>query len=331
MKPKYRNLFLLFGIVAIVIMLYKFDFDLRSLREIKWYWLSGIIGIWIVVYLFNAGAFYKIVNEENTEGKHLSFLYSLKYTISGFAFSYATPFGFGGGPYRMLELGAYVGTRKAASSVVLYSMMHIFSHFCLWATAIILYICLYHVEPYLWSLFAIFALVCVVVVYFFYKGYRNGMVVKAFSIFSRVPIARRWLAPLAEKNAEAFEQIDQQIASLHTHARVFYSALAMEYVARVINSFEYYFIMLALGYSVTFVDSLLMLAFSSLIGNLLFFFPMQLGAREGSLVMIVRHLSVATPAAIGLYASVLTRIRELVWIIIGVSLVKLGANKAQKL
>ena len=81
MKPKYRNLFLLFGIVAIVIMLYKFDFDLRSLREIKWYWLSGIIGIWIVVYLFNAGAFYKIVNEENTEGKHLSFLYSLKYTI----------------------------------------------------------------------------------------------------------------------------------------------------------------------------------------------------------------------------------------------------------
>lgn len=44
-----------------------------------------------------------------------------------------------------------------------------------------------------------FALVCVVVVYFFYKGYRNGMVVKAFSIFSRVPIARRWLAPLAEK------------------------------------------------------------------------------------------------------------------------------------
>ena len=120
MKPKYRNLFLLFGIVAIVIMLYKFDFDLRSLREIKWYWLSGIIGIWIVVYLFNAGAFYKIVNEENTEGKHLSFLYSLKYTISGFAFSYATPFGFGGGPYRMLELGAYVGTRKAASSVVFY-------------------------------------------------------------------------------------------------------------------------------------------------------------------------------------------------------------------
>lgn len=58
---------------------------------------------------------------------------------------------------------------------------------------------------------------------------------------------------------------------------------------------------------------------------------MQLGAREGSLVMIVRHLSVAAPAAIGLYASVLTRIRELVWIIIGVSLVKLGANKAQKL
>ncbi len=330
MKPKYRNLFLLFGIVAIVIMLYKFDFDFRNLRYIRWYWLSGIVGIWIVVYLFNAGAFYQIVNERNTEGRHLPFLYALKYTISGFAFSYATPFGFGGGPYRMLELGAYVGTRKAASSVVLYSMMHIFSHFCLWATAVILYICMYDVEPYLWSLFGVFALVCVVVVYFFYKGYRNGLVLKFFSIVSRIPVARRWLAPLLERNAEAFEQIDSQIAALHTHARVFYSSLAMEYVARVINSLEYYFIMLALGHPVTLADSLLMLAFSSLIGNLLFFFPMQLGAREGSLVMIVRHLSVAAPAAVGLYASVLTRIRELAWIIVGVGLVRLGANKARK-
>ena len=33
---------------------------------------------------------------------------------------------------------------------------------------------------------------------------------------------------------------------------------------------------------------------------------------------------------VGLYASVLTRIRELVWIIVGVGLVRLGANKARK-
>lgn len=333
MKPKYRNIFLLFGITAIVVMLYKFDFKFDILKTIKWWWLIAVIGIWVFVYLLNAAAFYLIVNNRNFEGKHLPYAYAYKFTVSGFAFSYATPFGFGGGPYRMMELNSFVGTRKAASSVTLYSMMHILSHICLWATAVILFIVLYPVKPYLWTLFAIFALVCSIIVFFFYKGYKNGLVVKLFTILKHIPIAKRWMKPFCMRNEEALVQIDEQIASLHEHGRRFYGALSLEYLARVINSFEYFFILLALGYQISFDDSLLILAFSSLIGNLLFFFPMQLGAREGSLAMILKELSIQHPgvfvnaSSIGIAASLLTRIRELVWIIIGVSLVKLGNNK----
>ena len=62
-------------------------------------------------------------------------------------------------------------------------------------------------------------------------------------------------------------------------------------------------------------------------GNLLFFFPMQMGAREVGLALDIQILGYPGGAGVGIFSAFLTRIRELVWIFIGVSLVKVG-NKA---
>lgn len=330
MKPLYRNLFLLFGLVAIIVMLFTFDVNFedleRNLARAGLY-LPAVIGVWIFVYALNAGAFQVIVNS-GTHDKHLSYLHAYKLTVSGFAFSYTTPFGFGGGPYRVMELSAYIGTNRAMSSVVLYSMMHIFSHICLWASAVILFICLYEVEPFLWGLFAVFAVVCAVLVYFFYYGYKNGMIVRLFSILLRIPYVKRYAAKFYEKNAENMAQIDRQIAYLHEQWRAFYAALFMEYAARVVNSLEYFFILRSLSFNISFWDAVLILAFSSLFSNLLFFLPMQLGAREGGLAIIIRRLGI--DPAFGIFTSFYTRIRELVWIVIGVALVKVGNKRIMK-
>ena len=124
MKPLYRNLFLLFGIAAIIVMLCTFDVNYaelyRHLTRAGLY-LPAVIGVWIFVYAFNAWAFQIIVNS-GTHSKHLSYKHAYKLTVSGFAFSYTTPFGFGGGPYRVMELSSYIGVPRAMSSVVLYSM-----------------------------------------------------------------------------------------------------------------------------------------------------------------------------------------------------------------
>ena len=125
------------------------------------------------------------------------------------------------------------------------------------------------------------------------------------------------------------QQVDQNISYLHARPKAFYSSLVLEYVGRVYNSSEYFFILRSLGIPVDFFDALLVLAFSSLIGNILFFFPMQLGAREGSLAAIVRILGFGNPS-LGLLASFYTRIRELFWIVIGVLLVKVGNQKMMK-
>ncbi len=331
MNPKFRNLFLAFGIVAIVVMLCTFDVDYGELvQKLKQagLWLPAIVGIWVVVYFFNALAFQIIVNNGAKDGRRLPFLHAYKLTVSGFAFSYTTPFGFGGGPYRAMELNSFIGTSRATSSVVLYSMMHILSHFCLWASSVILFICIHRVDAALWVLFALFATVFTLAVYFFYAGYRNGMVVKFFTVLTKIPLLKRKASRIYEKNAATFRQIDEQIAALHAQGRRFYSALFFEYVARVVNALEYYFILNAMSLDVSFFDCVLVLAFSSLFSNLLFFLPMQLGAREGGLAIIVNRLAI--PGVFGLYASFFTRIRELVWIIIGVSLVKVGNKKFTK-
>ncbi len=330
MKPLYRNIFLLFGIGAIIVMLCTFEVDYSVLCDHlvrAGLYLPAVIGVWIFVYAFNALAFQIIVNS-GKHTKHLSFKHAYKLTVSGFAFSYTTPFGFGGGPYRVMELSSYIGVPRAMSSVVLYSMMHIFSHICLWSTAAVLFAVVYteKMTPFLWSLFAVYVALLVVVVFIFHLCYKRGVIVKLFKPLLHVPLAKRWARKFYANHAEDMQKVDDNIAYLHSQPRAFYSSLLFEYVARVINAFEYYFILLSLGVSLTFWDALLVLAFSSLVGNILFFLPMQLGAREGGLSLIVKILGLSAPG-LGVITSLYTRVRELVWIFIGVGLVKVGNKR----
>ena len=330
MKPLYRNLFLLFGVAAIIVMLFTFDVDYTQLYSHllrAGLYLPAVIGVWIFVYAFNAWAFQIIVNS-GTHSKHLSFRHAYKLTVSGFAFSYTTPFGFGGGPYRVMELSSYIGVPRAMSSVVLYSMMHILSHICLWSSAAVLFAIVYteKMTAFLWTLFMIFTVVLVVVLFVFHLCYKKGVIVKLFTPLLHLPFAKKWARKFYDKHADDMQKVDDNIAYLHSQPRAFYQSLLFEYVARVINALEYCFILLSLGVNLSFWDAILVLAFSSLIGNLLFFLPMQLGAREGGLSLIVKILGLTAPG-IGIITSLYTRVRELVWIFIGVSLVKVGNKK----
>ena len=333
MKPLYRNLFLLFGIAAIIVMLCTFDVNTSELCDHllnAGLYLPAVIGVWVLVYTFNAWAFQIIVNS-GTHSKHLSFRHAYKLTVSGFAFSYTTPFGFGGGPYRVMELSSYIGTPRAMSSVVLYSMMHILSHICLWSSAAVLFAIVYteKMTPFWWGLFMAFAVLLVVVLFVFRLCYKRGVIVKLFQPLLYVPFVKKWARKFNEKHAADMQSVDDNIAYLHSQPRAFYTSLFAEYVARVINALEYYFILLSLGVQLSFWDAVLVLAFSSLIGNLLFFLPMQLGAREGGLTLIVKILGLTAPG-LGIIASLYTRIRELVWIFIGVGLVKVGNKRIMR-
>lgn len=320
-----------FGIIAIVIMLCTMDMDYtdiwRYLKQAGIYF-PLILLLWLVVYLVNTCSWYFIITDEG-KVKGLSFWHVYKLTVSGFALNYTTPCGLmGGEPYRIMELKPFTGVSKATSSVILYVMMHIFSHFWFWFLSIFLYIAMYPVGMAMGVMLALVGAFCLLGIYFFSRGYRTGMAQKGMKLLTHIPFIKGWARKFAESKQETLQQIDDQIAMLHgQHKRTFYSSLLFEISARVLQSVEIYLILKAFAAEVSILDSILILAFSSLFSNLIFFSPMQLGAREGGLALAVDGLHLT--GALGVYTGLITRLRELVWIAIGILLIKIG-NKDLK-
>lgn len=325
MRDKVRNIFWFFGIFAIVVMLFTFDMDYNELLEnLKraGYWFPAVVLLWVVIYFINAWSWYVII----CDGKHakVPFWKVYKLTISGFALNYATPVGLmGGEPYRIMELTPYVGGSKATSSVILYVMMHIFSHFCFWLFSVVLFLLVQHVNFAMGIMLGVVGFFCLTAVYFFMKGYKNGMAVKTLRLLTHIPYVKKWAVKFLSEKKETLERIDSQIAELHKQRKsTFYLSLSLEFIARVIGCFEVYFILNILTSDVSFVACVLIMAFASLFANLFFFSPMQLGAREGGFALATGGLAISS--AFGIYTGLITRVRELIWIAIGVLLMKVG-------
>ena len=328
MKSKFRNIFFIIGVVAIVIMLFGMDMtyeDVVSCLRKAGIWFPVLLLLWMFIYAINAGAWYAIICN-GLNGVKVPFWKVFKYTITGFALNSTTPVGLmGGEPYRIMELKPYVGIEKASSSVILYVMMHIFSHFCFWLFSLLIYILSYYSQinrTYV-IIMGVFVVACMIGIYFFIKGYRSGMVMKLMRFLQRMPFIKNKITKLIEKKEETFVQIDNQIKDLYRNNKyTFFTSLLLEFIARVVSCLEVYIILLIFSTDASFFDSILILAFTSLFANLMFFSPMQLGAREGGFVMSVALLSI--PYSYGVFMALLIRIREVVCVILGIALMKIG-------
>lgn len=325
------NVFLAIGIVAIVIMLLTFDVSYdeiwNNLRRAGW-WFIAVVLIWLPIYLLNACSWNVIINN-GSKYKAIPFVKVLKYTISGYALNYVTPVGvLGGEPYRIMEIKPYLGTAKATSSVILYAMMHIFSHFIFWAFSIVLYILMYfdRIDMMMGLFLVIVAAFCSLGIYFFMKGYRNGLAMKTLRVFTHVPGLRRKARRFVEEKKDTVKRIDAQIAELHRqNKRTFHLSLFLEFASRIVGCLELWFIFMILTDTVSFWDCILIQAFTSLFANLFFFMPLEMGTREGGFALAVGGLSMS--GAFGVLAGLLTRIRELIWVAIGIGLIKVGKGK----
>ncbi len=332
MKPAHRDLFLLIGVAAVAAMLCTIRMswaDVLTHVRRAGVWLPAVIVLWLPIYMLNARAWQLILNDGG--GRSVGFWRMLKYTISGYALNYVTPVGLlGGEPYRIMELSGRVGATKAAGSVILYAMTHILSHFCFWSLAVLLFVALYlpSLNAPLLCVLALVALFCALGIYFFMQGYRNGLAMRAMRLFSRLPFLGRRVRRFADSHADALRNVDAQISALHAQRRAtFYLSLTLELGARLLGCVEIMFILFVFTRDVSYWDCVLVQAFSSLFANLFFFVPMQMGAREGGLALIADILHIR--GAYGVLTGLLTRVRELVWIAIGLLLIKVG-NKPPK-
>ena len=332
MSARLRNVFFLLGLGSVVIMVVNFDmtFDVIAtnlVRAGRWFVLACLL--WVGVYSINALAWRAIIHDGN-HSERIPFWRILKFTITGFSLNTVTPVGLmGGEPYRIMELKPYVGVERATSSTLLYVMMHIFSHFWFWVLSVVLYLVCY---PHLLNLpmgilLALTAAFCATAIYLFMRGYKKGFTLRLMQLLTHIPFIKRWATTFCADQRATLERIDQQIAALHaTRPATFYFALGCELTARIVSSAEILIFLHLFGVSTNFADCILILGFTSLFANALFFLPMQLGAREGGFAMAAGGLMLT--AGVGISLGLLIRLRELVCVVVGLALMKVGNRLA---
>ncbi|AEI47328.1 lysylphosphatidylglycerol synthase transmembrane domain-containing protein [Runella slithyformis] len=319
----YKALFLVLGIFFLGYMVHGMGLDVIGANIQKMgFWFIPVIGSWLVIYILNAFAFKAIIEEPQLPASDLPFGSVLRLTITGYVINYITPFvALGGEPYRILLLKPALGIRKASSSVLLYSLMHMFSHVLFWLASIVLIVAVVPLTPLMLMGCGIMLVVGVLLGLWFIRVYKRGLTVSTFRLLEKIPFVKKKAAAFFQEKREALYEIDEQIRILYAERKPrFYTSLALEFVARVVGCAEIYFTAQAIGLDMSITESLIVSSGSSLFANLIFFFPMQLGTREGGLALALQ--SIGMPAAAGLFIGIVVRIRELVWIFIGLLLLR---------
>ena len=327
MGTKTKTVFFILGLVVFILLLTEFGIDniVLNLEKTGW-WFVPVIAVWGFVYVINAFAWCFIIDGK---GHRLSFSSIFQITISGFAINYITPFvGLGGEPYRVIALKDKIGLNNSIASVLLYTMLHFFSHFIFWICAIISVAVTLTLTSNLKITLGLLFVVLVGLCYFMVHRHKNGILQFFLKSFSKIPGVSALIEKIPGKNTN-IEEIDRQISDFYLKRRpAFFSALSLDLLARVVAVLEFYFILHAIGIEISLLESFYISAGSSLIMNFFFFVPFELGAKEGGLYVTMDLLKF-TPA-VGVYVAVINRMREFFWIFIGLVLIQLTKKSPSK-
>lgn len=330
------------GLVSIGVMIFSFHVTWEQIRNTlfgSWWLPFAVLLMWAPLYLVSAYVWLIILRGQGPCNVGLGTLY--KWSITGFALNSLTPMGLlGSEPYKIVELKDRVGTQRATSSVLLFTMTHIYTHFWFWFTAAVAYVLLAFLgfdkmNAGLGIVVAIGALFSYGGIYVFQKGYRNGFVLKMLHGIGHLPGLKRWTMRIEERYGDAIRTIDMQISQLRgQNPKVFRKSFCLEYSERILQSFEVFFILVSLGVAsgtglgghlLLFVHCFLILAFTSLFANILGFIPMQLGTREGGYAVAVTVFGLTS--GVGMAVSIVCRLREIVWDAFGLVLMQIGRSR----
>lgn len=229
--------------------------------------IIGCILVWAVGYLLNALSWAIVMGRDAVS--RIGLMRLVRLTVTGYALNYVTPFGLlGGEPYRIVALRPLIGSQAATSGVLIYLTMHVLSHLVLWLTTSLLAVWLVpRFEAHLVQ--ALLILVGVL-----------AALVALYCLLRLIPALRCHL--------DGYGRDARQL--LRHQSRRFLGALLVEYVSRLWNCLQYLLILRVLGFDMGFFDALFIVAFSSLVANLLFFSPLQMGTREGGIYLALQML-----------------------------------------
>ena len=336
MKFRWRILFFALGIGGIVLLLWKYDWLVNNPWDLLFSprilgLFAAIISVWIVIYFLHALSYKLILCEDS---KNVKLHSMMRICAAGFALNSVTPAGLvGGEPYRIMALKRYVPVERAASSTLTFSIVYAVGHFLLWITGVIMF-GIYHAFGHsapVWVsiLLGVSGGVLFLLALAFFIFKKMGFAYPAMRLLAKIPLLKKKLAPYVEKHKESYVEIDDNIRAFRNKTWRFISVMLLQYSTRLLEALEYFLILyyfVPVGISVNYFDGLLIMSTASLVGNLLFFIPMQAGSRETgtdiALSFVLQSETIVKNVSMNL--AIVYRIRELIFIIVGIILVLAG-------
>ena len=328
-RNNFQVICFLIGVVGIAVMLAETD-----LSSIEWdslldrlpYGIAIIAVIWVVNYLLFALA-YKLIIGRSVKGFTLWHNYLI--TLSSFALNNVTPVGFmGGEPYRIMKMKRHLGIEEATSSTISFTIMTTAAHFAFWVCGCTLFFVLFGFSKsvFLSVVMALALLFCLAVVLSFLFSNKGKFSYGILSFFSKWPLIGKLFRKILANNADKIATIDSNIHQFQQHKLRFWAVFVLTFIVRVFEGFELYVLLRVLGLDeILLIQALFTMAMTSLVGNILFIIPMQLGAREGGAALALRWLGFE--GSLGMTATLLARLREIFFTLLGVLIIQLNNKK----
>lgn len=280
-------------------------------------WLPSIMGVWLLIYIIHTVTYAVIIGKDSRKIKPLRLF---KMVIAGFALNNVTPVGFAGGePYRIMELKGSIGTEKATAAAFTFTIMNTISNVALWGAGALMYILTGFKGGIGMTFIALVVLACMsYLMYLFFRSKGDSFVTGALGALSKLPLAGRYFSKLLAEKRESLENIDREMGAFRERKRDFYISTILEFSTRLLEAAEMFILLRVLGIEFSFFYMVFSFAAASLFGNLIFFIPMQMGSREASFALTLSWAGAASSAAVT--ASLLCRIRDISYLILGVGL-----------
>ena len=275
--------------------------------------LLAVFLLWFVIYALNTTA-WRLALGANRGGVGIGRLFMI--TVSGFVINYLTPVvALGGEPYKAGALSGPMGAQKAISSVVLYRMVHLLGHMTFLLAGIAAAFLFVPLRPAVTAALAATGLVVGIVIFLTLRGTRDGVFDRIAAVVTRRRFLRFLSGPVERYRGE-LAGMDRVITDVYRHDRpAFVASVALEFLSRLLMGVEVYVLLGALGHDVSFSAAVYVYVMYSIVINLFFFIPMNVGAREGGILIGMEGLA-ADPAT-GVSVGIMLRIREFAWIAIG--------------
>lgn len=298
-----------------------------ELARTGWVFLP-IVLVWGVVYVTNTIAWLSITDDADVS---LPFWRAYAISVASFSINYITPMiSLGGEPFKIAASARWLGSTTAASSVVAFRIVHTLGQFIFWLLTLpIAYALLPHTTT-------VMILLGVAAIGLLTGAFLLTLLLRAQAIeplvagiadrLTTVPLLGR-LARVVLGRRTSLATIDAALARLaHERVRALVLALAAEVCGRFLAMLEYLLIARSVGVPIDYPTAVLIGGFSQLVLNLLFFIPFEMGSKEGGLYLIFQLLGLGPN--LGVFTAIVSRLRELAWIAIGLLLIWISGIRA---